>query len=250
MANKTRKRLTKTQLKKDPVAENLMKGWAFFNQHIKAIVIGFIAIVLVIFIVNSAVSSSEAGRRQSLAMHLLADTYLSQALSATTSGQSELAQQALTGIQNARQLATQNYRANPGSVWGRRSGILAAKCSILLGADGEAIEVLNEMLAAGISRHIRAETLIHLATAQENRGGSGDLEGAETNAREILEIVADSSAMAAEATELLGRVSIARGDLEAAEDYIAAAAGMRGDTTEFQRYQLRSIQLTRNGLIQ
>ena len=249
MANKTRKRLTKTQLKKDPVADNLMKGWAFFNQHMKAIVIGFIALIVAIFIINSAVSSSESGRRQSLALHLLADNYLAQALSATTAGQPELAQQALTGLQNARQIATQNYRSNPGSVWGRRSGILAAKCSILLGADGEAISVLNEMLASGVSGHVRAETLIHLATAQENRGGAGDLEGAAENPREIIEIVPDSSAMAVEATELLGRISARGGDLEAAEDYILAAAEIRGDTTQFARYQLRSKELSREDLI-
>jgi tetratricopeptide (TPR) repeat protein len=249
MANKTRKRLTKTQLKKDPVADNLMKGWAFFNQHLKEIIIAFIIIIVAIFIIQSAVSGSKKSRRQSLAVHMLADTYLSQALSATSSGQQQQIQMAMSGLQQARQVAMLNYRNNPGTDWGKRSGILAAKCAIIMGSAAEAIDLLNELLATGPEGHLRAEMLIHLATAQENRGGQQDLEGAVSNCREILEIVPDSSAMAMEAMAMLGRIAASRGELEEARDYIASRAAIRGDTTEYEMYQLRRIDLMEKDLI-
>jgi|GEM_PF-461975 len=249
MANKTRKRLTKTQLKKDPVADNLMKGWAFFNQHIKEIIIGFIVIIVAIFIIQSAVSGSKRSRQQSLAVHFLADTYLSQALSATASGQQQQIQMAMQALQQARQVAMMNYRNNPGSRWGKRSGLLFAKCEIMLGSTEEAIDVLNELLASGPEGHLRAEMLMHLATAQENRGGEQDLEGAVANCREIMEIVPDSSALALQARAMLGRISALRGDYEAAREQITTTAEIRGDTTDFEMYQLRRMELRERNLI-
>jgi len=249
MANKTRKRLTKTQLKRDPVAENLMKGWTFFNQHLKEIIIGFIVIIIAIFFIQSAASGSKQSRRQSLAMHLMADTYLSQALSATASGQQQQIQMAMQSLQQARQLAMMNYRNSPGSEWGKRSGLLLAKCAIVMGSSEEAIEVLNELLASGPEGHLRAEILMHLATAQENRGGEQDLEGAMANCGEIMDIVPDSTALALQARSMLGRISAVRGDLEAAREYISSTAEIRGDTTEFEMYQLRRIELVERNLI-
>ena len=249
MANKTRKRLTKSQLKRDPVAENLIKAWTFFNDHIKAIVAGMIAVIVAIFVIQSVVDSSKSGNRQALALHLMADTYLTQAMSASVSGQEQQAQMALSLLGQTRQIAMMNYQNNPGRIWGVRSAVLAAKCSILMGAEQEAIDLLNEILAAGPSDQLRAEILIHMATAQENRGGQGDLEGAAANCREILEIVPDSSSMAMEAMSLLGSLAMQQNDLEAANDYIGTVTELRGDTTNFQMYQLRRLELMEQGLI-
>ncbi len=249
MANKTRKRLTKTQLKKDPVADNLMKAWVFFNEHLKTIVIAFIVIIIAIFIINSAVGGSRKSKQQSLAVHMMADIYLSQAMSATASDQQQQIEMAMQALQQARQVAMMNYRNNPGTRWGKRSGLLVAKCAIIMGSPGDAIDILNDLLASGPEGHFRAELLMHLATAQENRGGEQDLDVAASNCREILQTVPDSSAMAMQALSMLGRISVLGGDLEAARDYIGSAAEIRGDTTDFEMYQLRRIELMEQNLI-
>jgi len=52
MAHKTRKRLTKTELKKDPVNDALLSSMGFLQKHIRGIAMGAGVLVILILIVH------------------------------------------------------------------------------------------------------------------------------------------------------------------------------------------------------
>jgi len=97
---------------------------------------------------------------------------------------------------------------------------------------------MQSLLSSRPDAMTKASALLHLGVALENRGGEQDL----LNARNSYSTVAGDSVkypiMAAEALAGLSRISMADGDVETARNLLVRSIEMRGDTTEFDEYQL------------
>ncbi|HOF66156.1 MAG TPA: hypothetical protein PLX54_00850 [Candidatus Fermentibacter daniensis] len=235
MAHRTRKRLTKTELKRDPVAENLATAWNFLRSHIKETAIGCVVLLALILVIQSVIQSSRRQNAESMARYILAETLFEQAEQLSAAGNMD---QAAAALNQAYMVAGEVYSRNQNRDWGRRSAILAAKAGILLGRDNEVIQTMQSLLSSRPDAMTKASALLHLGVALENRGGEQDL----LNARNSYSTVAGDSVkypiMAAEALAGLSRISMADGDVETARDLLVRSIEMRGDTTEFDEYQL------------
>ncbi len=239
MVHRTRKRLTKTELKRDPVAENLQKAWDFTREHIKEVAIGCVVAVIAILVVQTLAATSRRQNEQAMARYMLVDLMYEQAEQMAEAGQ---AQQATSTLMQAYQLAVETYEQNPTRHWGRRAAVLSAKIGIILGRYDEVIERLQQMLASHPGRLAKVTAELHLAIALETRGGEADLQ----NARELYtSLTADSSdfpMVAAEAMDGLSRLSWRQGDLEGARSWLERALAISRDTTDFIAYQLNRIE--------
>lgn len=239
MAHRTRKRLTKTELKRDPVAENLAMAWDFLRSHIKETAIGCVAVLALILVIQSVISSSRRQNADSMARYILAETLFEQAEQLSIAGNPE---QAASALNQAYLVAGEVYSRNQNRDWGQRSAILAAKAGILLGRESEVIETMQSLLSSRPDRMTAQSARLHMGIALENRGGDQD----KTNAWNIYsEVAADSveyPVMAAEAIAGLSRLSMSVGDLEAARISLERSMELRGDTTEFDEYQLARME--------
>ena len=95
MANRTRKRLTKTELKRDPIAENLMKGVDFVQNHMKEVIGGAIIIIIAIIVIQMAVNTSRISSNDAMANFITSEILFAQSEQYSAANQPEAAMQSL-----------------------------------------------------------------------------------------------------------------------------------------------------------
>lgn len=239
MAHRTRKRLTKTELKRDPVAEKLSTAWEFLRTHVKEVAIGCAVFLVAILVVQGVISSGRKQNADSMARYILAETLFEQAEQLAVSGRPD---EAASALNQAYLLASEVYDRNQNREWGRRAAILAAKAGILLGREGDVIETMQSLLGSRPDRFTAQSARLHLGIALENRGGEQDKAIAVANFTEVAADSADYPVMSAEALAGLSRLSFTAGDLEASRILLERAMEIRGDTTEFDEYQIARIE--------
>lgn len=239
MVHRTRKRLTKTELRRDPVAENLQKGWDFGRAHLKGLLIACAAVAVGIVAIQAAVRTSRSQNEDAMARYLFADMLYEQAEQLALSSQPEQASGLLT---QAYTLSTSTYEQNQNRIWGRRSAILAAKTGILLGRYDDVIGSLQQLLGSNPQREIAVAAMLHLAIATENRGGPQDLAGARESYTALLADSSEYPMVAAEALSGLARLSMLDGDYPSAREWLERALALKADTTDFDRYLLAEME--------
>ena len=242
MANRTRKRLTKTEMKKDPIAENLMKGMGFVQTHLKELIGLGIAVVFGIIVLQMVIGSSRTAENEAMAGFITADILFAQAEQYSASNQPEMAMQAL---QACYALSSEVYSQHSNRSWGRRAAILSAKAGIVLARYEEVIVRMQDLLSTGPAAHITNGARIHLAIALENRGGAEDLTNAMMHLQEIIESSPADSRIAAEAMAGISRISYMREDYDQARTWLERSLAITQDTTDFISYQLARLETVR-----
>jgi len=239
MAHKTRKRLTKTELKKDPVNDALMGSLAFLQKHIRGIAMSAGVLVILILIIQSFSLSAKNQGNESVANLYLVGQMYEMALGGFQSGQYDMA---MGQLQMVRSLALNNYAAYPGRDSGQWSAVLAAKIGIVFGMDEQVITELQDFLATNPDIQHANPARLHLAIALENRGSGADLSTARDLFSEVHGTVDAQSQMAWEAISGLSRIAYTMGDLQSSRDHLETALSLFPDTTEFQAYQLARLE--------
>ncbi len=119
MAHKTRKRLTKTELKKDPVNDALLKGMTYVQEHLKQLLIGGLILIVAVLVVQSLSGNASRQADESRAQLFLASQIYDMGMTNLTRyGNVDVA---VSQLQTAQQLARNNYRNYPGRMPGKRS---------------------------------------------------------------------------------------------------------------------------------
>lgn len=239
MAHKTRKKLTKKEIKRDPVGEKLEAGLIFIQSHQKEVIGGLIGIILILLVGQYLMSKRSSAGEEAMAGFLTAGQIYSQAASAASMNQLE---QAFQGMDAAYTMAMQTWNSNPQNEWARRSAILASEIDIIRGNYDTALATLSAVLAADPSESIKIPALLHMGIVLENRGSEQDLTNAASSYEELLEISDEDMMVRAEALYGLSRVSFARGENTQSLDYLEQAMAMGSDTTTFENYRI--MQLT------
>lgn len=242
MANRTRKRLTKSELKKDPVAENLMKGMAFVQTHMKELIGLGIAVVVGIVVIQMVTGSSRTSENEAMAGFITADVLFAQAEQYSASNQPEMAMQAL---QACYALSSEVYSQHSNRSWGRRAAILSAKAGIVLARNQEVIARMQDLLSTRPATHIANGARIHLSIALENRGGIDDLQNAMMHLQEIIDSSPLNSRITAEAMAGLSRISYKLEDYDQARVWLDKSLAITQDTTDFISYQLARLESIR-----
>ncbi len=240
MAHRTRKRLTKTELKKDPINDGIMNSITYLQDHLKQFIIGAAILVVIVLVVQSV--SQNAGRQadDASAQYYLAGQLYDMGMNSFRYGQYEMA---IGQLQTARQIASNNFRAFPGRISGKRSAILAAKIGIMLSMESEVIPSLQSFIASDPGDDIENSARLHLAIALENRGGENDLIIAQELYLEILNFSPANSQIAWESNYGLSRISFRSNDYETSREYLHSALEISRDTTEFMYYQLARLDM-------
>ena len=243
MAHKTRKKLTKSELKKDPVNEALMNGMYFLQHHVKQFVIGGIALVVAVLVIQSLSVNADRQANESVAQYYLAGQMYSMGMENLRYGDIETS---IGQLQGAQQIAGNNYRTYPGRESGKRSAILAAKIGIMFGMHSEVIPELQNFIATDPGTDLENSASLHLAIALENRGGANDLLNAQDIYRGILENTPEHSQLALESYSGLSRILFTLEDYEASRANLDAALVISGDTTDFVSYQIARLDMVLN----
>jgi tetratricopeptide (TPR) repeat protein len=239
VANRTRKRLTKTELKKDPIADNLMKGMNFVQTHIKELIGLGITIVIGIIVIQMVIGGSRNAENEAMAGFITADILFAQAEQYSAANQSDMAMQALQACYT---LSTEIYSQYGSRSWGRRAAVLSAKAGIVLGRNEEVIERMQDLLATNLPDYIANGARIHLAIALENRGGTQDITNAMNTLQQILDTAPDDSWIAAEAMAGLSRLSFRNGEFDQSREWLEKSLAITQDTTDFISYQLARLE--------
>ncbi|MCD4776685.1 MAG: hypothetical protein K8S15_11635 [Candidatus Aegiribacteria sp.] len=243
MAHKTRKKLTKSELKKDPVNEALMNSLTFLQDHVKQFIMGGIAIMVVVLIVQSLSGNAERQADESLAQYFLAGQLYNMGAENLRYGDVDAA---IAQLQSAQQIARNNYRSYPGRESGRRSAILDAKIGIMFGMNSEVITQLQSFLSADPGKDLENSANLHLAIALENRGSTNDLSIAQGLYSEILQNTSENSQLAWESYSGISRILYTLEDYEASKENLEAALEISQDTTDFVSYQLARLEMAVN----
>lgn len=243
MAHKTRKKLTKTELKKDPVNEALFSGVTYLQNHIKHFIIGGIALMVVVLIIQSLSGNAERQANESLAQYYLAGQLYTIGMDNLRYGDIETA---IGQLQGAQQIARNNFSTYPGRESGKRSAILAAKIGIMFGMHNEVITNLQNFIATDPGKNLENSANLHLAIALENRGSSNDLAIAQDLFRKILENNPENSQLALESYSGLSRIQYTLEDYENSRANLEAALVISQDTTEFISYQIARLEMAMN----
>jgi len=243
MAHRTRKKLTKSELKKDPVNEALMNGLYFLQEHIKQFIIGGLVLIVAVLVVQSLSGNAERQANESLAQFYLAGQMYSMGMENLRYGDIETS---IGQLQGAQQIARNNYRTYPGRESGKRSAILAAKIGIMFGMNSEVISDLQGFIAADPGADLEISANLHLAIALENRGGTNDLTIAQELYSSILETAPENSQLALESYSGLARVLYMLEDYEASRANLDAALVISVDTTDFASYQIARLDMVMN----
>ncbi|MCK5065463.1 MAG: hypothetical protein KAQ97_09280 [Candidatus Fermentibacteraceae bacterium] len=243
MAHRTRKRLTKTELKKDPINDGIVNSIAYLQEHIKQFIIGTIILVVLVLVVQSVLHNADRQADEAFAQYYLAGQLYDMGMNSFRYGQFEFA---INQFQTARQIASNNFRAYPGRSSGKRSAILAAKIGIMLGLESEVIPTLQSFIASNPGVEYENSASLHLAIALENRGGESDLVIAQEMFTEILEITPANSQLAWESNYGLSRIFFRQNDYETSRRYLHSALEISQDTTDFMYYQLARLDILEN----
>ena len=243
MAHKTRKKLTKSELKKDPVNEALMNGMYFLQQHIRQFIIGGIVLIVTVLVIQSLSGNADRQANESLAQYYLAGQMYSMGMENLLYGDIETS---IGQLQGAQQIARNNYRAYPGRESGKRSVILAAKIGIMFGMNSEVISELQDLIAADPGIELENSASLHLAIALENRGGANDLINAQDLYRGILENAPERSQLAWESYSGLSRILYTLEDYESSRANLDAALAISEDTTDFVSFQIARLDMVLN----
>lgn len=238
MAHRTRKRLTKTELKKDPVNDAILNSVTYLQDHLKQFIIGAVILVVIVLVVQSVSQSADRQADDASAQYYLAGQLYDMGMNSFRYGQFEMA---IGQLQTARQIASNNFRAYPGRTAGKRSAILAAKIGIILSLESEVIPALQSFIASDPGADIKDSARLHLAIALENRGGENDLVIAKELYFEILENTTERSQLAWESNYGLSRISFRSNNYEASREYLLSALEISRDTTAFMFYQLARL---------
>jgi len=240
MAHKTRRRLTKTELKKDPVNEFLFRTMTFLKDNVKVIASVLGGLVVVTLIIQSLSNSSTRQADAAVAGFYLSGQLYEMGMSSFQSGQYDMA---MSQLQTARTVAQNNYHEFPGKDSGRWSMLLQAKIGILFGMEDEVIPQLQDFLASRPDRQFADTGRLYLAAALENRGGADDAAIARSYYEEVLASADSISQQAWEANNGLARLDFASEDFQSARLHLDAAFAIFPDTTEFMEYQLAKLDL-------
>lgn len=244
MAHRTRKKLTKTELKKDPVNDALFKGMVYVQEHLKQILIAGVILIAAVLVVQSLAGSSRRQSDEARAHYFLAAQLYEMGMdNLLRYGNVEVA---VSQIQTARQIAGNNYRNYPGKLSGRRSAILAAKIGIMFRMESEVISEMQDFLATDPGGELRNSASLHLAQALENRGGGDDIVNARHLYNDILGRTPENSHLAWEAYSGLSRLDYETNDFQNSLENLQAALEISGDTTDFVRYQLARLEIATN----
>ncbi len=238
MAHKTRKKLTKKEIKKDPVHDKLEAGLFFIQTHQKEVFGGLIAVLLILLVGQYFMSRRAAASDEAMAGFITASQVYSQSMSAAAANQTE---QAYQGIEAAYGMAMQTWNANPQNTWARKSAILGAKIDIIRGNYETAISTLSAVLAANPSNDVRIPALLHMGIVLENRGSEQDLANAGSSYMEILDIAGEDRLVRAEALHGLSRISYGQRRYEESREYLEQALALSSDTTVFESYRLEIL---------
>ncbi|MCD4847562.1 MAG: hypothetical protein K8R76_05165 [Candidatus Aegiribacteria sp.] len=243
MAHRTRKRLTKTELKKDPINDGIMKSISYLQEHLKQFIIGAVILVVFVLVVQSVSQNADRQADEASAQYYLAGQLYDMGMNSFRYGQYEMA---IGQFQTARQVASNNFRAYPGRISGKRSAILAAKIGIMLSMESEVIPALQSFIASDPGGDIENSARLHLAIALENRGGENDLINAQELYIEILENTAERSQLAWESNYGLSRIFMRYNDYETSRQYLHSAFEISKDTTDFMFYQLARLDMVQD----
>lgn len=243
MAHRTRKRLTKTELKKDPINDGIVNSITYLQEHLKQFIIGAVILVVLVLVVQSVSQNADRQADESSAQYYLAGQLYDMGMNSFRYGQFEAA---INQFQTARQIASNNFRAYPGRSSGKRSAVLAAKIGIMLGMESEVIPALQSFIASNPGTEFENSASLHLAIALENRGGENDLVIAQEMYTEILEITPANSQLAWESNYGLSRLFFKQNDYENSRLYLHSALEISRDTTDFMYYQLARLDILEN----
>lgn len=243
MAHVTRKKLTKSELKKDPVNEALMKSMNILQDHVKQFIIGGIAIIVVVLIIQSLSGNAERQANESLAQYFLAGQLYNMGIENLRYGEVDAA---IAQLQGAQQIARNNYRSYPGRESGKRSTILDAKIGIMFSMNSEVITELQNFISTDPGRNLDNSAKLHLAIALENRGSANDLSIAQDIYTEILRNTTENSQLAWESYSGISRILYTLEDYEASKENLDAALEISRDTTDFVSYQLARLEIAVN----
>lgn len=243
MAHRTRKKLTKSELKKDPVNEVLMNGMVFLQDHLRQVIIGGVALIVAILLFQSLSSGADRQANECLAQYYLAGQLYNMGMENLQYGDVETA---VSQLQTAQQIARNNYGTYPGREPGKRSVILVAKVGIMFGMNSEVISDLQSFIAADPGRDLENSASLHLAIALENRGSVNDLTIAQELYSDILAAAPEQSQLAWESYSGLSRILYTLEDFEASQANLEAALAISQDTTDFVSFQIARLEMGMN----
>ncbi|MFO8184838.1 MAG: hypothetical protein R6U39_11805 [Candidatus Aegiribacteria sp.] len=244
MAHRTRKKLTKTELKKDPVNDALLKGMVYVQDHLKQILIAGAVLIVAVLVIQSLTGSSRRQSDEARAQYYLATQLYEMGMdNLVRYGETETG---IGQIQAARQVAGNNYRNYPGRLPGKRSAILAAKIGIMFRMESEVISDMQDFLATDPGGDLRNSASLHLAQALENRGGGEDIVNARYHYNDILSNTTENSQLAWEAYSGLSRLDFKTNDYQSSLENLQTALEISRDTTDFVRYQLARLEMAMN----
>ncbi len=238
MAHRTRKKLTKKQIEKDPIGDKLEIGALFLQARYKE-VFGALAVLLIVVLVIQYIGGKKnSAAEESMAGFITASQTFDQAMNAAASSQADQAYQALNA---SYALSMQTWNNNPQNDWARKSAVLASKIDIIRGNYEGAIATLSTVLATDPDISIRVPALLHMGIVLENRGSEQDLVNATASYQELIEISEENPAVEAEALLGLSRVYFAQQNYTESEIALNNALVLSSDTTAFEAYQITRL---------
>lgn len=243
MANRTRKRLSKSELKKDPIYDNLEAGLVFVKARYKELLGGLLVLVLGIVAITAITESSRRADEEAMAGYITASSLYDQALMLAAEGDIQSSVQALSACNS---IAMENWNRHPQRSWGRKSAIIAVKILTLQGQDDQALSLIADVLAARPGREVEIAAHVHLATVLENRGSPQDLINAEESYRRVIELTQgneDFIPLTAEAMMGLSRVWWERGNRETSREWLDRYLELQPDTTAFAGFHLARLNV-------
>jgi tetratricopeptide (TPR) repeat protein len=243
LAHRTRKKLTKKEIKRDPVREKLEAGLLYIQGHYREFIGGIFAIIVFLFVMQYIAGKRNTSNDESMAGFITSSQVFSQAQAAAEANQAEQAFQAMGA---AYTMAMQTWNNNPQNEWARKAAILAAKIDIIRGEFDTALTTLTAVLAANPEESIKIPALLHMGILLENRGSEQDLVNALSSYQEILDNADDGSIAEAQALQGLSRVYYAQGNYGESGNYLSQALAMSEDTTAFEAYQITRLSALTN----
>ena len=221
------------------MAERLYAWWDFAQHHTKELIALGAVLLIAIVVVHGLIGRSKQQNIDAMTGYIMAELLYEQAEQLAVSGD---AQRSVEALQAAYSLARDVAGQNRNRSWGRRAAILAARIGILTGREEEVMSSMLDLLSSRPSTDIANEARLHLAIAQENRGGENDLAGAAANYERIISTEPEGSIVRANAMMGMARLEMRSGDYDAAGRWLEEALVLQADTSEYERYLLETIE--------